>query len=78
MPVKVGQSYVSEAAYEYAKNQTDEGATLKSLSEKFPNLKFSIGTAPFSGNGLNNVAISPKILREMENNPDKKLEYEAL
>ena len=78
MPVKVGNSYVSEAAYEYAKSQTDEGATLKSLSEKFPNLKFSIGTAPFSGNGLNNVAISPKILREMENNPDKKLEYEAL
>ena len=78
MPVKVGQSYVSEAAYEYAKNQTDEGATLKSLSEKFPKLKISVGTAPFSGNGLNNVAISPKILREMENNPDKKLEYEAL
>ena len=50
MPVKVGNSYVSEAAYEYAKSQTDESATLKSLSEKFPNLKFSIGTKPFNGN----------------------------
>ncbi len=78
MPVKIGNSYVSEAAYEYAKAQTDESATLKSLAEKFPNLKFSIGTAPFSGNGLNNVAIAPNILREIENDPDKKLEYEAL
>ena len=78
MPVKVGNSYVSEAAYEFAKSQTDESATLKSLAEKFPNLKFSIGTAPFSGNGLNNVAIAPNILREMENDPDKKIEYEAL
>ena len=78
MPVKVGNSYVSEAAYEFAKSQTDESATLKSLAEKFPKLKFSIGTAPFSGNGLNNVAVAPNILREMESNPDKKLEYEAL
>ena len=78
MPVKVGNSYVSEAAYEFAKAQADESATLKSLAEKFPNLKFSVGTKPFSGNGLNNVAIAPNILREMENNPDKKLEYEAL
>ncbi len=27
---------------------------------------------------MNNVAIAPNILREMENNPDKKMEYEAL
>lgn len=81
MPVKIGSSYVSEAAYSYAKAQAEEnseGSVLKSLSEKFPNLKFSVGTAPFSGAGLNNVSISPKILREMENNPDKKIEYEAL
>lgn len=77
MPVKIGNSYVSEAAYEYAKSQAD-GGTLKSLSEKFPNLKFSVGTAPFNGNGLNNVAIAPNILREMERDPEKKLEYEAL
>lgn len=77
MPVKIGNSYVSEAAYEYAKSQAD-GGTLKNLSEKFPNLKFSVGTAPFNGNGLNNVAIAPNILREMERDPEKKLEYEAL
>lgn len=40
--------------------------------------KFSIGTGPFSGTGTNNVSISPKILKQMENDPNKRLEYEAL
>lgn len=82
MPVKVGGSYVSEAAYSYAKAQMEEGASgsgiMKSLSEKFPDLKFSIGAKPFSGTGTNNVSISPKILKQMENDPEKRLEYEAL
>ena len=79
MNVKIGNSYVSQAAANFAKNNsTDEKNILKSLQEKFPNLKISVGTAPFSGNGTNNLSISPKILREMQNNPDKKIEYEAL
>ena len=82
MPVKVGGSYVSEAAYSYAKAQMDEGnsesGVMKSLSEKFPNLKFSVGTKPFSGAGTNNVSISPKILKQMEKDPENRLEYEAL
>ena len=79
MPVKVGNSYVSEAALSFAQSQENSGGNvLQDLKEKFPNLKFQVGTAPFSGSGLNNVSISPKILKEMENNPDKKLEYEAL
>ena len=82
MPVKVGGSYVSEAAYSFAKAQvtdkTEESDVMKSLAEKFPNLKFSVGTAPFSGNGLNNVSISPKVLKQMEKDPKKRLEYEAL
>ena len=81
MPVKVGKSYVSEAALNYAKAQSkdeESGSILKDLSKQFPNLKFSIGTTPFSGTGTNNVSISPKILNEMENNPEKKIEYEAL
>lgn len=88
MPVKVGNSYVSEAAYNYAAAQANEEAShsdakgksgmMKSLAEKFPNLKFSIGTGPFSGTGTNNVSISPKILKQMENDPNKRLEYEAL
>ena len=79
MAVKIGQSYVSEAAVNFAKNSSDNGENvLKSLQEKFPNLKISVGTAPFSGSGTNNLSISPKILREMQNNPDKKIEYEAL
>lgn len=78
MAVKVGQSYVSEAALAFAKNSADEGDVLKSLREKFPNLKISVGTAPFSSSGTNNLSISPKILQEMQKNPDKKIEYEAL
>ena len=79
MNVKIGNSYVSQAAANFAKNNsTDEKNILKNLQEKFPNLKISVGTAPFSGNGTNNLSISPKILREMQNNPDKKIEYEAL
>ena len=82
MPVKVGGSYVSEAAYSFAKAQatdnTENSAVTKSLAEKFPNLKFSVGTKPFSGTGMNNVSISPKILKQMEKDPEKRLEYEAL
>lgn len=82
MPVKIGNSYVSEAAASYAKTQAENGKkdsdVLKNLSEKFPNVKFTVGTKPFSGTGTNNVSISPKILKQMENDPDKRLEYEAL
>ena len=82
MPVRVGSSYVSEAAYSFAKAQfkdkAEDSGVMKSLAEKFPNLKFSVGTAPFSGTGLNNVSISPKILKQMEQDPEKRLEYEAL
>ena len=80
MAVKIGQSYVSEAALSFAKNSSedDDKNILKNLREKFPNLKISVGTSPFSGSGTNNLSISPKILKEMQNNPDKKIEYEAL
>lgn len=79
MPVKVGNSYVSEAALNFAQSQENSGGeVLKDLKEKFPDLKFQVGTAPFSGNGLKNVSISPKILKEMQNNPEKRVEYEAL
>ncbi len=79
MAVKIGNSYVSEAALSFAQSQENSGGNvLGDLKEKFPNLKFQVGTAPFSGSGLNNVSISPKILKEMENNPEKRVEYEAL
>ncbi|WP_026760709.1 DUF6033 family protein [Selenomonas ruminantium] len=83
MPVKVGGSYVSESAYSFAKAQVtdkseDSGGVLKSLAEKFPHLKFSVGTKPFSGTGMNNLSISSKILKQMEKDPDKRMEYEAL
>ena len=80
MAVKIGQSYVSETALSFAKSSSDDEDKniLKNLREKFPNLKISVGTSPFSGSGTNNLSISPKILKEMQNNPDKKIEYEAL
>ncbi|WP_303841308.1 DUF6033 family protein [Selenomonas ruminantium] len=82
MPVKIGGSYVSEAAYSFAqaqvKDKEENNGVMKSLAEKFPNLKFSVGTKPFSGTGMNNVSISPKILKQMEQDPEKRMEYEAL
>jgi len=88
MPVRIGQSYVSEAAAEYAKARQKEraeadaaqekGGIFSELQGKFSEMKFSIGTNPFSGVGTNNVSISPKILKQMEKDPEKRLEYEAL
>ena len=85
MPVKVGASYVSEAAYEFAKAQRvekeegkEEKGILKSLKEKFPSLNITVGTGPFSGTGTNNLSISSKILKQMEQDPEKRMEYEAL
>ena len=82
MPIRIGSSYVSEAAYEYAKAKQEttksDNGLMKELADNFPKLNISVGTAPFSGTGLNNVAISPKILREMEQDPAKRMEYEAL
>jgi len=83
MAVKVGNSYVSEVAYAYAKqklesDKKEESGILKNLSKKFPETKFSSNTVPFKTKGINNIAISPKILEQMENDPDKQLEYEAL
>ena len=87
MPVKIGGSYVSEAAMEFANAKRKEreegtaktkGGVLEDLKEKFSGLKITVGTGPFSGSGTNNLSISPKILREMETDPDKRAEYEAL
>ena len=82
MNVKIGNSYVSEAAANYANARAaerKEGAgVLAELSEAFPSLRITVGTTPFAGTGTNNVSISPKILREMERDPEKRLEYEAL
>lgn len=87
MAVKVGNSWVSEAAYAYAKSKVNENtcaedkkknSTLDKLSEQYPDLQFSTNTKPFSGTGKNNIGIAPNILREMENDPEKRLEYEAL
>lgn len=51
---------------------------LDKLSEKYPDLQFNTSTKPFSGTGKNNISIAPNILKEMENDPEKRLEYEAL
>mgnify|MGYP002869390255 CR=1 FL=1 len=85
MPVRIGNSYVSDAAAAFAKSAAtkdteEKGAkgTVADLSAKFSSLKFGIGTSPFQGSGMGNVSISPNILREMENDPAKREEYEAL
>ncbi len=87
MPVKVGASYVTEAAYEFAKArraEKEEGkeekgkGVLKELQEKYPGLNITVGTGPLSGTGTSNLSISPKILKQMEQDPEKRMEYEAL
>lgn len=80
MAVKVGNSWVSETALTYAKSKAASGAsvTLKGLSERYPNINFSTNTQPFSQKGTNNIQIAPSILAQMQNNPEKRLEYEAL
>lgn len=90
MPVRVGNSYVTEAALAFAQKSAAESVdkekgkskgangVLADLAEKFPTLKFTVGTQPFSGSGKGNVAIAPNILKEMENDPAKREEYEAL
>lgn len=85
MAIQVGKSWVSEAAYAYAKQKV-EGAgsqsknddVLQSLSKQFPDVNFSANTKPFQGTGTNNIAIAPNILSQMKSDPDKRLEYEAL
>ena len=81
MAVKIGNSYVTEAAVAYAQaRKTDEKSenVLGELSKQFKDVNFSVGTRPFGGNGTNNISIAPNILREMANNPEKRTEYEAL
>ncbi len=80
MAVKVGNSWVSETALTYARSKADSGAsvTLKGLSERYPNINFSTNTQPFSQKGTNNIQIAPSILAQMQSNPEKRVEYEAL
>lgn len=80
MAVKVGNSYVTESALAYAQSRVDEKSenVLSDLSKEFKDVKFSVGAKMFSGSGTNNFSIAPNILRQMANDPEKKLEYEAL
>ena len=80
MAVKIGNSYVSESAMAYAQGRIDEKSdnVLSDLQKQFKDVNFSVGTQPFGGSGTNNITIAPNILRQMANDPDKRLEYEAL
>lgn len=89
MAIQVGNSYVSESAYAQAKmkieseQNANSGVSTKSkylasLQSKFQGWNVSTNTQAYSGKGLNNIGISSKILGEMANDPDKRLEYEAL
>lgn len=70
MPVKISGSYVSEAAYSFAqaqvKDKEENNGIMKSLAEKFPNLKFRVGTKPFSSpdKKFNNTNELTNYLRE--------------
>lgn len=80
MAVKVGNSWVSETALAYAKEKASSSAgnVLDDISKQYPDVNFSTDITPFSQKGVKNIQIAPNILAEMENNPEKRLEYEAL
>ena len=80
MAVKIGNSYVSESAAAYAQSHVDEKSenVLADLSKQFKDVKFGVGTQPFGSTGTNNISIAPNILRQMANDPEKRMEYEAL
>lgn len=63
MAVKVGNSWVSEAALSYAKVKADSGesATLNGLLDRYPGVNFSTNTQAFSQKGTNNIQITPII-----------------
>ena len=65
MAVKIGNSYVTEAAFAYAQGKIDEKSdnVLDDLLKQFKDVNFSVGTQPFSGVGTNNISIAPNILR---------------
>ena len=52
--VKVGNSWVSQAAFDYAKTQvnSDTQAALKDLSDRYPGVNFTTDTQPFSQNKI--------------------------
>ena len=80
MAVKIGNSYVTEAALAYAQGKIDEKSenVLGDLQKQFKDVNFGVGTQPFGGSGTNNITIAPNILRQMANDPEKRMEYEAL
>lgn len=80
MAVKIGNSYVTESALAYAQGKIDEKSenVLSDLQKQFKDVNFGVGTQPFGGSGTNNITIAPNILRQMANDPEKRMEYEAL
>lgn len=86
MAVRIGNSYVSQQAYDYAKAKinsensqgSEKNSVLQDLSKQYPETNFAVGTQPFGGKGTNNISIAPNILKKMENDPEARLEYEAL
>lgn len=82
MAIKVGNSYVSEAGYAYANQKIEsarpESDILRQLSDMFPDSNIKAGTGSFQGKGTNNISIAPNILKQMQDDPEKRLEYEAL
>ena len=67
-------------ALTYAKAKSGRGTSvsLKALSDRYPGVNFTTNTQNFSQKGTNNIQIAPNILVQMQNDPDKRVEYEAL
>lgn len=75
---QIGQTTVSQAAYDFVKSQDykkqNSNELYKELASVYTNLNF-FGS---DKKGLNNITIAPNILYQMATNPDKRQEFEAL
>ena len=79
---RIAGNYVAAQAAAHVRSKLRGSSTgnqyLNKLSAQYPDLEFSVGAKPFGRQGIGNVTIDPATLREIESNPKKRSEFEAM
>ena len=87
MNVNINGSWVTQASYQRARSlvkEREEGGrnsgnnVLASLRQAMPGWNISTNMQPFSGTGIQNIAIHPSMLRKAANDPDEMVRLKAL
>ena len=78
MSIKIGNSWVSEAAYAYAQKKIEKNPKvstdiLEQISKGHDDMNFTTSRVAYK-KGLNNISIDSTILQQMKFNPEKRLE----